>query len=143
MHDHLPITLPDTFYTTASGGLGHGLPAAIGVALANPGIRIIALLGDGSAMYAIQGLWSAVKLVLPITFIIMNNERYEALRSFGRHFGLDQLHGTDLAGLDFVQLAQGQGMEAVRATSVLELKSALTSAFASPVPSLIDVRLAE
>ena len=46
MHDHLPILKPDSFYTCASGGLGHGLPAAIGVALARPGEKVIALLGD-------------------------------------------------------------------------------------------------
>src|SRR5215470_3427359 len=59
MHDHLPILEPDSFYTCASGGLGYGLPAAVGVGLARSERKVIALLGDGSAMYSIQGLWSA------------------------------------------------------------------------------------
>src|SRR5271165_5035741 len=59
MHDYLPILDRDGFYTCASGGLGHGLPAAIGIALARPREKVIALLGDGSSMYAIQGLWTA------------------------------------------------------------------------------------
>ncbi len=143
MHNHLPITEPDGFYTTASGGLGHGLPAAIGVALGKPNTRVIALLGDGSAMYAIQGLWSAAALKLPISFIIMNNRRYEALHSFGRHFGLSNLQGTDLDGLDFVRLAKGQGVRACRIADVAGLSDALTASFNDELPTLIEVLLDE
>jgi len=56
MHDYLPIVEPDGFYTCASGGLGHGLPAAVGVALARPDRKVIAILGDGSSMYSNPGL---------------------------------------------------------------------------------------
>lgn len=139
MHDHLPIRLPDTFYTTASGGLGHGLPAAIGVALGRPGERVIALLGDGSTMYAVQGMWTAAQLGLPILFLIMNNGRYEALHSFGRHFGLEHLQGTNLAGLDFVALAQGQGVPGIRVGDAQALDHALILAFALNSPMLIEV----
>jgi benzoylformate decarboxylase len=139
MHDHLPIKTRDGFYTCASGGLGHGLPAAIGVAMGRPDARVIALLGDGSAMYAIQGLWSAAKMGLPMTFIIVNNRRYEALHVFGRHFGLQTLQGTDLTGLDFVALAKGQGVDAVRVEAVEALDEALTSAFNSSSPMLVEV----
>ena len=65
MHDYLPMQERETFHTCASGGLGHGLPASVGVALARPGRKVIGLLGDGSAMYSIQGLWSAAELRLP------------------------------------------------------------------------------
>jgi benzoylformate decarboxylase len=139
MHNHLPIKTRDGFYTCASGGLGHGLPAAIGVAMGRPDARVIALLGDGSAMYAIQGLWSAAKMGLPMTFIIVNNRRYEALHVFGRHFGLQTLQGTDLTGLDFVALAKGQGVDAVRVEAVEALDEALTSAFNSSSPMLVEV----
>jgi benzoylformate decarboxylase len=142
MHDHLPITTRDGFYTCASGGLGHGLPAAVGVALGRPGERVIALLGDGATMYAIQGLWSAAKLGLPITFVIVNNQRYEALHVFGRHFGLQKLEGTQLAGLDFVSLAKGQGVRAVRVDRAAELDGALSEAFHSKGPMLIEVMVA-
>jgi benzoylformate decarboxylase len=139
MHDHLPIIARDGFYTCASGGLGHGLPAAIGVALGRPNDRVIAVLGDGAAMYAIQGLWSAAQLELPMTFIIINNRRYEALHVFGRHFGLQSLQGTTLNGLDFVALANGQGVEAIRVETADTLDAALASAFASEGPSLVEV----
>lgn len=139
MHDHLPITQADGFYTTASGGLGHGMPAAVGVALGRPDARVIALIGDGSSMYAIQSLWTAATLDLPVTFIIMNNRRYEALHVFGRHFGLQSLHGTDLTGLDFVSLAAGHGMEGVRVNDAEALEAALTRAFAAAGPMLVEI----
>jgi benzoylformate decarboxylase len=139
MHDHLPITAHDSFYTCASGGLGHGLPAAIGIAMARPDTRVIAILGDGAAMYAIQGLWSAAQMQLPMTFIIVNNRRYEALHVFGRHFGLQSLQGTDLNGLDFVALAAGQGVEAIRVETADTLDDALRQGFASKGPVLIEV----
>ncbi len=139
MHDYLPITEPDTFYTTASGGLGHGMPAAVGIALGRPDTHVIALIGDGSSMYAIQSLWSAAHLGLPVTFIIMNNGRYEALHSFGRHFGLQSLQGTTLPGLDFVALAKGQGVPAVRVDRAEALEAALVEAFASASPMLVEV----
>ena len=70
-----------------SGGLGYGMPAAVGVALAKPGTRVIGLIGDGSSMYSIQALWSAAQLKLPMTFVILNNRRYAALQEFAPVFG--------------------------------------------------------
>ncbi len=142
MHDHLPILRPETFYTCSSGGLGHALPAAVGIALARRGQRVIALLGDGSAMYSIQALWSAAQLQLPLTVIIVNNGGYEALQSFSRRFGLSDPVGTHLPGIDFVQLAHGHGCGAVRVTRAADLKAALTAALASPRPMLVDVHVA-
>jgi benzoylformate decarboxylase len=142
MHDHFPILARDGFYTCASGGLGHGLPAAIGVAMARPTDRVIALIGDGAAMYAIQGLWSAAQLKLRITFIIFNNQRYEALHIFGKHFSLGALQGTDLSGIDFVALAKGQGVDGVCVDTAEALDAALNAAFTSTEPMLIDVRIA-
>ena len=118
MHGHLPMLKSETFYTMASGGLGFGLPAAVGVALARPAARVIALVGDGSAMYSIQALWSAVQLKLAMTFVILNNRRYAALQEFAPTFGFAagaKLEGTDLGGLDFVAMARGMGVvDAVR-----------------------------
>jgi benzoylformate decarboxylase len=139
MHDYLPILERDTFYTCASGGLGHGLPAAVGVSLARRGQRVIALLGDGSSLYSIQGLWSAAQLDLPISFVIVNNGRYEALESFGRHFGLDRTEGTRLPGFDFAGIARGFGLSAQKVTTADELDQALRASFANQRPTLIDV----
>jgi benzoylformate decarboxylase len=141
MHDHLPILIRDGFYTCASGGLGHGLPAAIGVALGRPTEKVIAILGDGSAMYAIQGLWSAAQLALAISFIIVKNRRYEALIGFGKHFDLDYLPGTQLPDIDFCGLARSQGIAATHVTAVDMLDDALTASFASAGPSLVEVEV--
>jgi len=140
MHDYLPIIDRDGFYTCASGGLGHGLPAAIGIALARPREKVIALLGDGSAMYAIQGLWTAAQLGLGVTFVIIKNRRYEALLEFGRHFGLQQTVGTDLPYIDFCALAKGQGVEAISIDRADALDDALQTAFANITqPTLAEV----
>jgi benzoylformate decarboxylase len=141
MHDYLPITERNGFYTCASGGLGHGLPAAVGVALGRPGEKVIALIGDGSSMYSIQGLWSAAQLRLPITFVIVRNGRYEALNEFGRHFSLSDLQGIELPGIDFCGLARSQGVAAQSVATCSELDAALRSAFASQSPNLIEVRM--
>ena len=141
MHDHLPITVPDTFYTCASGGLGHGLPASVGMALARPDRRVIAVLGDGSAMYAIQGLWSAAQLGLPISFIILNNRRYEALRGFGRLFGMHSVAGTDLSGIDFCGLATAQGIPAQKVGEPDGVGPALRWSFAQTGPTLVEMMI--
>src|SRR5262249_6798308 len=128
-----------TFYTCASGGLGHGLPAAIGVAMGRPNSRVIAVLGDGSSMYSIQGLWTAARRNLPMTFVIIRNGTYEALNEFGRHFCMTRLPGVDIRELDFCGLARSQGVSAVCVTRCDELDGALRSAFASRAPTLVEV----
>jgi benzoylformate decarboxylase len=139
MHDHLPILEQETFYTCASGGLGHGLPAAIGVAMSRRDAKVIAILGDGSSMYSIQGLWSAAQHALPIAFVIVKNGTYEALNEFGRHFRMSQLPGVELPQLDFCGLARSQGVQAVSVSSLDTLDDALLAAFRSDAPMLVEV----
>jgi benzoylformate decarboxylase len=141
MHDYLPMLERETFHTCASGGLGHGLPAAVGVALARPGRKVIGLLGDGSAMYSIQGLWSAAEFKLPIAFIIVNNSSYRALEEFGRHFGIEALPGVSLPHLDFCALAAAQGVKGIRVERCEELDAALSEIFAATVPMLLEVKV--
>ncbi|AJP73848.1 benzoylformate decarboxylase [Sphingomonas hengshuiensis] len=139
MYDLLPMLRADGFYTTASGGLGYALPASVGIALARPGERVIALIGDGSAMYSIQALFTASRLNLPLSVLVIVNHRYEALESFGRHFGLTKVEGTDLSGLDFCALAAGHGMAARRADTPEALDAALAWSFATPTPTLVEI----
>jgi benzoylformate decarboxylase len=140
MHDHLPFDRAGSFYTCASGGLGHGLPAAVGMALGRSE-RVIALVGDGSAMYAIQALWSAAQLGTPLTVVVVHNARYRALDQFAELFGITKPVGTTLPGLDFVALAAGQGVPGVRVTTPSELEPALAEALRSPGPVLLDVHV--
>jgi benzoylformate decarboxylase len=128
-----------------SGGLGYGLPAAVGVALAKPDRKVIGLIGDGSSMYSIQALWSAAQLQLPITFIILKNRRYAALQEFAPTFGFhegDKLEGTDLPDLDFLALARGQGCDAVRVSDASQLAPVLREALAHPRAILVEVDVA-
>ncbi len=145
MHSYLPITQSGTFYTMCSGGLGHSMPAAVGVALAQPDKKVIALLGDGSSLYSIQALWSAAQLKLPITFIILKNRRYAALQEFAPTFGFKQgetLQGTDLPEIDFTALARGQGCAAVTVSDPTLLMDVLRNALAATQPTLVEVDVA-
>ncbi|MBL6454931.1 benzoylformate decarboxylase [Belnapia sp. T6] len=136
---HLPIPDWGGFYTMASGGLGYGLPAAVGVALAQPGRRVVAVIGDGSMMYSIQALWTAVREALPVTVIVVDNAGYGAMRSFSQVLGVEHAPGIDLPGLDFPSLAAGMGCPALRVTEPGEIEPALRQAFAAPGPMLLSV----
>ncbi|HEM7814745.1 TPA: benzoylformate decarboxylase, partial [Burkholderia multivorans] len=145
MQEHLPFTRSGTFYTMDSGGLGYGMPAAVGVALAQPERRVIALIGDGSSLYSIQALWSAAQLGLPITFVILNNRRYAALQDFAPVFGFgpdDPVQGTDLPDLDFVALAAGFGCRGVRVGDPARLRDTLADALRATAPVVVDVEIA-
>jgi benzoylformate decarboxylase len=144
MQAHLPIVNSETFYTMCSGGLGYGMPAAVGVALAKPNSRVIAVIGDGSAMYSIQALNSAARLQLPITFVVLNNGRYAALQDFAPVFNFrpgEHPQGTDLAQLDFVALAKGHGVQAIRVNRALDLRDVLTQALRSSAPMLVEIEV--
>lgn len=140
-HVTLPITREGGFYTCASGGLGYSLPGALGVALGQSD-KVIAVLGDGAAMYTIQGLFTAFQERLPISFLILNNAAYAALTGFSGEFGMNHVPGCDLTGLDFVMLAEGMGLDARRVESVAALDDALAWSFAANEPTLLDLRIA-
>jgi benzoylformate decarboxylase len=143
MQAYLPIDQPHSFFTCASGGLGHSLPAAVGVALATGTTRrVIGLFGDGSSMYSIQALWSAADLRLPLTVVVVNNGGYAALSEFLSHFNLQKPIGTEVRGIDFVGLARSLGCEGVRVERPHDLAPALTTALHSPLPTVVDVVVA-
>jgi benzoylformate decarboxylase len=138
LHDHFPIRLDDEFMATASGGLGFALPAAVGAALAQPDRTVFCLLGDGSAMYSIQGLWTAADLKLDVRFLIVNNGGYAALEQFGALFDIDVV-GSKLPGLDFVKLAEGMGVPGARVVDSSALDAAIEALFAGTAPRLLEV----
>jgi benzoylformate decarboxylase len=145
MQRHLPILRSGTFYTMCSGGLGHALPAAVGVAMARPERKVVGVFGDGSAMYSIQALWNAAQLALPITFVILKNRRYAALQEFKQTFGFEpqqRLEGSELPGLDFVALARGHGCEGVRVSDPAALHAVLRDALGARTPRLVEVDVA-
>jgi benzoylformate decarboxylase len=139
MQKFMPMRGQDSFYTMASGGLGFSLPAAVGISLGKPGIRTVCLIGDGSAMYSIQALWTAAQRKLPVTVVVINNAGYGAMRSFSQVMQVRNVPGLELPGIDFVRIAEGLGCDAVRVTKSSELKAALARALAHKGVSLIEV----
>jgi benzoylformate decarboxylase len=139
MHNFMPMRGQDSFCTMASGGLGYGLPAAVGMALGRPERRTVCLIGDGSAMYSIQALWTAAQRRLPLTVVVINNAGYGAMRSFSQVMQVRKVPGLDLPGIDFVKIAQGHGCDAVRVTKAAELVPALERGLAHVGVSVIEV----
>lgn len=140
MRAHLPMKEPAGYYAHASGGLGYGLASAIGVAMAEPQRRVIAVIGDGSSMYAIQALWTAAKQGTRVVFVIVNNQAYQALVGFGKLLGMGVPVGTVINDLDFVKLAEGMAMKGEAVDKAAGLDAALHRAFAASGPYLLDVR---
>ena len=140
--DFLPYRDRWSYHANASGGIGWAIGAAIGVQLAQPDRPLIAIIGDGSAMYSIQALWTAAHLNLPITYIIANNKGYRILKQRLKAFhGNDNFIGMsiDEPEIDFVALARSLGMSAEAVTAPDAVRPALDSAIASGKPTLLDV----
>lgn len=128
------------------GGIGNGLPMALGAKIATPDRPVICLSGDGSAMYSNQTLWTAAKYNVGAVFVIANNGAYHILK--GRVLALDgkakEFHrfvGMDLTepDLDFIKLAESMGVDAARVHSPDELEACLAEAARGDKPYLIDV----
>ena len=122
----------------ASGGLGYGLPAAVGVALATSK-RVICVVGDGSSMYSIQALWTAVQSNLPLTVIVLNNFGYGAMRSFSKITGSEAIPVIDLPAIDFVKLAESMGCPAARVSQHEQLAEAISIALSASGSYLLEI----
>jgi benzoylformate decarboxylase len=141
MRRHIHVDRPASFFASASGGLGFAMGAAIGIKLADGSRPVVCLVGDGSAMYGPQSLWSAVQLGTPVTFIVVDNGRYGILESVARFSGVDGLPSMALPGIDFVSLAAAFGCRAIRVEDPEQLAPALAQAATTREPLLIDVVL--
>src|ERR1700680_2930802 len=130
------------YHALASGGIGWGLPASVGVSMANPDRPVVCFSGDGSAMYSIQALWTAAHHKLPLTVVIANNGGYRIIKQRLLAFhGDDHYVGMDFIDppVDFTGMAKALGLEAMRVTDPKDLKSTLASAFSRPGAKLIEV----
>jgi benzoylformate decarboxylase len=132
------------------GGIGQALPGALGVKLAHPDRPVVALSGDGSAMYSIQALWTAAHHDLAVVFVILNNREYRILKhnmdTYRQRFGAkpDRAYpNMDLVSPDlgFVDLARGLGVEGLRVSKPAELRPALDKALAAARPFLLDIAI--
>ena len=136
---------PNGYYGLASGGLGFGMPGAVGVSLGQPGRPVVAIIGDGSSMYGIQAIWTAAHLRLPITYVIVNNRSYRIIKDRLQSFRkTDQFVAMDMSDppIDFVDLARSMGMASRRIERPAEIAAALREAIASGKPNLVEVVVA-
>ncbi|HEX5256897.1 MAG TPA: benzoylformate decarboxylase [Mycobacterium sp.] len=140
----LPTTRPGSFFATASGGIGWGLPAAVGVALGDRvrGVKrtVVATIGDGSFQYSVQALWTAAQHRLPIVFVVMRNGEYSILKSFALLEKTPGVPGLDLPGLDIGSLATGFGCRTVDVGTTEKLATEFTAALDVDGPTVIVVR---
>jgi benzoylformate decarboxylase len=138
----------DSVFGHKGGALGWGAGAAVGVALAFPGRRIVCTLGDGSLMYCPQAIYTAARMRLPILYLVMNNGGYAIIKSGTRaakqrSYETDTYVGMDITNpeIDFVSLARGLGAGAARAEKPDELRHAIGASLAHEGPFLIDCAL--
>jgi benzoylformate decarboxylase len=139
-----------SFFGPRGGGVGWGLPAALGVKLGLPQRPVIALIGDGSALYSSQGFWTAAHERIPVVFLILNNRGYRILKE--RALALKGYSASDKCfvgldiedpAIDFVALAGVMGVEGERIGQAAELAASIRRGLAANRPYVIDVALAQ
>ncbi len=137
-----------SFFSLRGGGIGWGLPAALGVKLALPDRPVIALVGDGSAMYTNQALWTAARESLAVVYVIFNNASYRilkqrthALKGFSAQDDLYVGMDLDRPSIDYVGLAKSLGVPGEHVEKSADVAKALERGLLSGGPYLIDVRL--
>ena len=143
LRNRLRLSRPGSYYFGASGGLGFGISAALGVQMAEPSRPVVCVLGEGSAQYGITALWTAVAYRLPVTFMVLRNEEYMILKWFATLEQVEGAPGLELPGLDTAAVARAYGMQATDVGGREELTEALREAIAADDgPRLVQVPVA-
>ncbi|MSO69037.1 MAG: thiamine pyrophosphate-binding protein [Alphaproteobacteria bacterium] len=139
---HLPYRDRYSYFGNSSGGIGWGIAAAVGAQIAQPKRRVVAVIGDGSAMYSIQALWTAANQKLPIIFVLANNGGYKILKQRLKLFhGNDRPIGMDFRepSIDATALARGFGVTAHRVETGEAFETRFKEALAGTAPVLLEV----
>jgi benzoylformate decarboxylase len=139
--ERIAIDRPGMYHFPASGGLGFGLPAAVGMAVGDPSKTIVATVGDGSANYGITALYTAAQRRTRTVFVIVNNSSYGALAAFAKRMGVPDVPGLELGRIDFVAIAEGYGVPAQRTNTREEFELVYKEALERTGPFLIDARV--
>jgi len=137
---------PHTWLNNCGGSIGYGLPAAIGAAIACPDRKVLALIGDGSAMYTVQSIWTMAREHLDITILIFANRSYQILRGELTNVGVQNpgpraidMLSLDRPTIDWVAMARSMGAEACRVDDCENLAQALAAGLSSQGPNLIEI----
>ncbi len=112
LRNQLRLGRPGSYYFSAGGGLGFGMPASIGVQLACPDRPVVCVIGEGSAQYAVQSFWTAAAYKVPVTFLVLRNEEYAILKFFTLLEEIPGAPGLDLPALETAAVAAGYGINA-------------------------------
>src|SRR5439155_6576625 len=140
LRNQLRISRPGSYYFGAGGGLGFGLAAAIGVQLAQPDRPVVAVLGEGSAQYAVTGFWTAAAYDVPVTFLVLRNDEYAILKWFADLEQVTGSPGLDLPALETAKVAAAYGVPSRTASGLEELRAVLGEAIAHDGgPRLVEV----
>jgi benzoylformate decarboxylase len=137
---------PGRYFFCAGGGLGWGMPAACGVSLAHQRAPVLCVVGDGSAMYSPQALWTAAAWDLPVVFAVVNNRQYKILKGYlkgmggaavrtGRFIGMD----LDAPPVDFMALARSMGVDSTPIESTADVSDAVRGALAAGRPHVLEL----
>ncbi len=132
------------YYFCRGGGLGWGMPAACGISLARDGEPVLCVVGDGSAMYSPQALWTAASRGLPVVFAVVNNRQYAILKANLRRSGGERFVGMDIdhPPVDFCALATSMGVAAQRIEKAADVGAAAEAAWAGGRPALLELPIA-
>jgi thiamine pyrophosphate-dependent acetolactate synthase large subunit-like protein len=137
-----PVLRPRTFlYPVGSAVLGYAVPAAIGAQIANPGKAVLAAMGDGGFMFSVNELATAVKYRLPIVFLVVNDERFGAIKWLQERMFEGRWGETELANPDFVKLAHAFGARGVKVKGLDDLGDAIRAGFAADGPTLVELNM--
>lgn len=139
--ERIAIDRPGMYNFPASGGLGFGLPAAVGMAIGDESKTVVATVGDGSAHFGISALYTAAQRQTRTIFIIVNNAGYGALTGFSQRMGAENVPGLTIGGIDMISIAEGYGVSATRVTTVDEFEAAYRDALTATGPILIDAHV--
>jgi benzoylformate decarboxylase len=144
---HEPV--PGRYFFNRGGGLGWGMPAAVGVSLAHDGAPVLCVVGDGSAMYSPQALWSAAHERLPVVFAVVNNRQYLILKNNLRGMGGDSVRNDRFVAMDIVDppidylaLARSMGVDATLVEKAHDVGDAVRAALESGRPHLLELPIA-
>ncbi|MCS7234836.1 MAG: thiamine pyrophosphate-binding protein [Armatimonadota bacterium] len=131
---------PGVYFNPNSGSMGFGLPGAMGVHLARPDSRVVALAGDGGFLMTVQDLETAVREKLPVVCVVLNNFAFGSINTRQKAYYAGREVWSRLQNPDFVQLAEAFGVWAVRVERGEELEEALRAALEAGRPALVEVR---
>ena len=139
LRNKMRLSQPGSYYFSASGGLGFGLSASLGVQLAQPERQVVCVLGEGSAQYAITGLWTAAAYGIPVKFLVLRNNEYSILKWFATLENVSGAPALDLPRLDVAATGESYGVPGTTVSGAEQLRDALAAALAADGPRVVQV----